>query len=59
MDPRSVIFGGVLVAKYENDVLRPLYGDLVGRLLKTCRSVHPMGPGWGDVWMWMCAWLSG
>ena len=37
------------MGKCESDVLRPSDGVLVGRSLKACRSVHQMGPGWGDV----------
>ena len=52
-------FEGVLVVNWDGDVLGQSYGGLVGRQLKVCHSVHPMGPGWGDVWMWVCACLGG
>ena len=42
-------FGGLLVGNWDSDVIGPLDGGLVGRYLKACRSVHPMGPVWGDV----------
>ena len=41
--------GGWMVGKCERDVLGPSDGGLIGRSLKAWRSVHPMGPGWGDV----------
>ena len=42
-------FKGVLVGNWDSDVLGPSVGGLVERYLKVCRSVHPMGTGWGDV----------
>ena len=39
-------FGRDLVGNCEGDVLGPSDGGLVGRSLKACRLVHPMGPGW-------------
>ena len=52
-------FGGVLVENWDNDVFGPSDGGLVRRQLKACYSVHPMGPGLGDVRIYVCAWLGG
>ena len=42
--PQLGDFGGVLVGKWDGDVLRPSDGGLVGQYLKAYHSLHLMGP---------------
>ena len=48
-----------MVGNCEGDVLGPSDGGLVGRSLKACRLVRPMGPGWVIGESWVCAGLIG
>ena len=57
--PQLSDFKGFLLRKWDNNVLSPSDGGLVRQKLNVCHSVHMMGPGWGDVLMWVCAWLGG